>query len=79
MAIRLNQEQLDWISSEYQSGRSIQEISIDTGVSISNVKRALAETQDLSLDWYKTTHECEMIHYLQNKGIKTLNQLKEIC
>lgn len=76
MTIRLTNPELLWIKQEYKSGRTIQEIATDTGISISNVKRALAEVGVMSLDWYKTQNEISMLNYLASKGINTIDDLR---
>lgn len=78
MTIRLSNPELLWIKQEYESGRTIQEIATDTSISISNIKRALAESNVIDLDWYKTKNEINMLKYLKSKGISNLQQLKEI-
>ena len=75
MSIKLDSESLDWIQYEYQSGRTIEEISVDTGMSKQNVKRALAEQGELSLSWYKTVEENNMMNYLKSKDITNVKQL----
>lgn len=75
MSIKIDPLALDWIRNEYQSGRSIEEISVDTGMSKQNVKRALAECGELSLSWYKTVEEASILSYLKTKGITTTSQL----
>lgn len=77
MPIKLTQQEINWISNEYKNDRTIQEISIDTGISISNIKRALAEAKVITLEWYKTKEEIQMLNYLKIKGITTTKQLKE--
>lgn len=77
MTIKLDQKEINWISNEFKNDRSISEIATDTGMSISNVKRALAEANLITLDWYKTTDEIAMLKYLRLKGITNCKQLKE--
>lgn len=78
MTIRLTNPELLWIKQEYEAGRTIQEIATDTSISISNIKRALAESNVIDLDWYKTKDEINMLKYLKSKGISNLQQLEEI-
>lgn len=77
MAIKLSKPEINWFNQEYQNGRTIEEMAIDTGFSKQNVKRALAESGILYLSWYKTEEENEMLKYLRHKNITTLEQLKE--
>lgn len=76
MTIRLTNPELLWIKQEYKSGRTIQEIATDTGISISNIKRALAEAGVLTLSWYKTNEENAMLEYLKQNNVTTLQELK---
>lgn len=78
MTIQLNQQEINWIASEFKNDRSISEISVDTGMSVSNVKRALAEAGLLNLNWYKTVNEIAMLNYLKGMGIHNLEQLRSI-
>ena len=78
MSIKIDSLALDWIHNEYQSGRTIEEISIDTGMSKQNIKRALAECGELSLSWYKTVEENAILDYLKAKGITTTDQLQGV-
>ena len=75
MSIKIDPLALDWIRNEFQSGRTIEEISVDTGMSKQNVKRALAECGEVSLSWYKTVEEDNMLSYLKTKGITATSQL----
>lgn len=43
MSIRLTQTEIQWIKYAYEVGSTVQDIVLDTGMSGSNVKRALAE------------------------------------
>lgn len=76
MTIRLTNPELLWIKQEYKSGRTVQEIATDTGISISNIKRALAEAGVLTLSWYKTNEENAMLEYLKQNNVTTLQELK---
>lgn len=78
MAIKLTQPEIKWFEQEYQNGRTIEEMAIDTGFSKQNVKRALAEAGLMYLSWYKTNSENEILRYLRNKGITTLDTLRDI-
>lgn len=75
MSIKIDPLALNWIHNEFQSGRTIEEISVDTGMSKQNVKRALAECGELSLSWYKTVEENAILAYLKAKGITSTSQL----
>lgn len=75
MSIKINPLALEWIHNEFRSGRTIEEISVDTGMSRQNVKRALAEAGEIYLSWYKTHNENELLTYLKSKGITCVNQL----
>lgn len=76
MTIQLTTQEINWIASEFKNNRSIFEISVDTGMSVSNVKRALAEAGLLNLNWYKTANEITMLNYLKGMGIYNLEQLR---
>lgn len=78
MTVKLNQQELNWVANEFQNDRTVQEIAIDTGMSVSNVKRALAEKGLLSLSWYKTTDEIQMLNYLKAIGVNNLIDLRDI-
>ncbi|WP_227713258.1 hypothetical protein [Moraxella nonliquefaciens] len=78
MTIKLNQQELNWVANEFQNDRTVQEIAIDTGMSVSNVKRALAEKGLLSLSWYKTTDEIQMLNYLKAMGVNNLIDLRGV-
>lgn len=76
MSIRLTQAEIQWIKQEYEEGNTVQDIAFDTGMSISNVKRALAEANVLTLSWYKTNEENAMLEYLKQNNVTTLEELK---
>lgn len=78
MTVKLNQQELNWVANEFQNDRTVQEIAIDTGMSVNNVKRALAEKGLLSLSWYKTTDEIQMLNYLKVMGVNNLIDLRDI-
>ncbi|UZA02936.1 hypothetical protein [Moraxella bovis] len=78
MTVKLNQKEINWIANEFQNDRTVQEIAIDTGMSVNNVKRALAEKGLISLSWYKTTDEIQMLNYLKAMGINNLIDLKGV-
>lgn len=78
MTVRLNQQELNWVANEFQNDRTVQEIAIDTGMSVNNVKRALAEKGLLSLSWYKTADEIQMLNYLKAMGVNNLIDLRDI-
>ncbi|OBX49457.1 hypothetical protein [Moraxella nonliquefaciens] len=78
MTVKLNQQELNWVANEFQNDRTVQEIAIDTGMSVNNVKRALAEKGLLSLSWYKTTDEIQMLNYLKAMGVNNLIDLRDI-
>lgn len=78
MTVKLNQQELNWVANEFQNDRTVQEIAIDTGMSVNNVKRALAEKGLLSLSWYKTTDEIQMLNYLKAIGVNNLIDLRDI-
>lgn len=77
MAIRISTPEINWFASEYNNGRTIEEMSIDTGFSKQNVKRALAEAGIYYLTWYKTKEEDNMLKYLRSKNISNKEQLIE--
>ena len=76
MSIRLTQAEIQWIKQEYEAGNTVQDIAIDTGMSVSNVKRALAEAGLMYLSWYKTNTEIAMLEYLKQNNVTTLEELK---
>ena len=76
MSIRLTQAEIQWIKQEYEANSTIQDIVFDTGMSVSNVKRALAEAGVLTLHWYKTNEENAMLEYLKQNNVTTLEELK---
>lgn len=78
MTVKLNQQELNWVANEFQNDRTVQEIAIDTGMSVNNVKRALAEKGLLSLSWYKTTDEIQTLNYLKAMGVNNLIDLRDI-
>ena len=75
MSIKIDSLALNWIQKEYQSGRTIEEIAIDTGMSKQNIKRALAECGELYLSWYKTVEENNLLAYLKSYDITNVRQL----
>ena len=79
MAVRLHPQMVQDIASEFQAGRTIEEISIDSGIGKNNVKRALCEANLMSLSWYKTEEEDSILEYLETtKGITTLQGLQDV-
>lgn len=78
MAVKLHPQMIQDIASEYQAGRTIEQISIDSGIGKNNVKRALCEANLLSLSWYKTEEEDSILVYLETKGINTLQGLQDV-
>lgn len=78
MTVKLNQKEINWIANEFQNSRTVQEIAIDTGMSVNNIKRALAEKGLMSLSWYKTADEIQMLNYLKAMGVNNLIDLKGV-
>ena len=74
---QITQPAIKWFKQEYQAGRTIEEMSIDTGWSKQNVKRALAEAGVMYLSWHKTNEENRILKYLYEHNIKTLGQVQE--
>ena len=68
---------INWFTQQYQAGRTVEEMSIDTGWSKQNVKRALAEGQLMYLSWYKTHEEDSMLKFLKDIGITSARDLRE--
>ena len=68
---------INWFTQQYQAGRTVEEMSIDTGWSKQNVKRALAEGQLMYLSWYKTHEEDNMLKFLKEIGITSAIDLQE--
>lgn len=77
MAVNIELQMIQAIANEYQSGRTVEEISIDSGIGKNNVKRALCEANLMSLTWYKTEEECNILKHLESLGITTLQELKD--
>lgn len=78
MAVNIDPNMIQAIANEYQNGRTIEEISIDSGIGKNNVKRALCEANLMSLSWYKTQEEDNILLYLDSIGITTLQDLKDV-
>lgn len=78
MAVNIDPNMIQAIANEYQNGRTIEEISIDSGIGKNNVKRALCEANLMSLSWYKTQEEDDILLYLDSIGITTLQDLKYV-
>ena len=78
MAVNIDPNMIQAIANEYQNGRTIEEISIDSGIGKNNVKRALCEANLMSLSWYKTQEEDDILFYLDSIGITTLEDLKYV-
>ena len=68
-------QDIQWVKDEFQAGRTVEEISLDTGKSIKTIKRYLAEANILNLSWHKTREENNILKYLKGKGITKLTQL----
>lgn len=68
-------QDIQWVKDEFLAGRTVEEISIDTGKSVKTIKRYLAEAGVLKLSWHKTKEENDIIKYLNAKGITKLTQL----
>lgn len=68
-------QDIQWVKDEFLAGRTVEEISIDTGKSVKTVQRYLAEAGVLKLSWHKTKEENDIIKYLSAKGITKLTQL----
>ena len=78
MAVNIDPNMIQAIANEYQNGRTIEEISIDSGIGKNNVKRALCEANLMSLSWYKTKEEDDILLLLDIIGITTLEDLKYV-
>ena len=78
MAVNIDPNMIQAIANEYQNGRTIEEISIDSGIGKNNVKRALCEANLMSLSWYKTKEEDDILLFLDSIGITTLQDLKYV-
>lgn len=68
-------QDIQWVKDEFLAGRTVEEISLDTGKSVKTIKRYLAEAGSLNLSWHKTREENLLINYLKAKGITKLTQL----
>lgn len=76
MSIRLTPAEIQWIKQEYEAGKTVHDLVFGTGMSVSNVKRALAESGVLTLSWYKTNEENAILEYLKQNNVTTLQELK---
>ena len=74
---QIDKPAINWFTQQYQAGRTVEEMSIDTGWSKQNVKRALAEGQLMYLSWYKTREEDSMLKFLKEIGITSTRDLQE--
>ena len=74
---QIDKPAINWFTQQYQAGRTVEEMSIDTGWSKQNVKRALAEGQLMYLSWYKTNEEDSMLKFLKDIGITSARDLRE--
>lgn len=74
--MRLNQPQIDWIVLNYNQGRTIEELTLDTGRSEATIKRALSEAGVMDLSWHKSAEQHRMLQYLRTKNITNLTQLQ---
>lgn len=71
----VSNNEIQWVKDEYLAGRTVDEISIDTGKSVKTIKRYLAEAGVLKLSWHKTREENNILNYLRTKGITKLSHL----
>ena len=74
---QIDKPSIQCFCQEYQAGRTVEEMSIDTGWSKQNIKRALAEGQLMYLSWYKTHEEDSMLKFLKEIGITSARDLRE--
>lgn len=74
---QIDKPAINWFTQQYQAGRTVEEMSIDSGWSKQNVKRALAEGQIMYLSWYKTHEENSMLKFLKEIGITSARDLRE--
>ena len=74
---QIDKPAINWFTQQYQAGRTVEEMSIDTGWSKQNIKRALAEGQLMYLSWYKTHEEDSMLKFLKEIGITSARDLRE--
>ena len=74
---QIDKPAINWFTQQYQAGRTVEEMSIDTGWSKQNVKRALAEGKLMYLSWYKTSEEDSMLKFLKDIGITSARDLQE--
>lgn len=68
-------QDIQWVKDEFLAGRTVEEISIDTGKSVKTIKRYLAEAGVITLSWHKTKEENDIIRYLKAKKITKLYHL----
>lgn len=68
-------QDIQWVKDESLAGRTVEEISLDTGKSVKTIKRYLAEAGILNLSWHKTREENNILNYLKAHGITKLTQL----
>lgn len=74
--MRLNNEQIQWIVDNFNFGREIEELSLDTGLSQASIKRALSEAGVIDLSWHKSQAQHELLTYLRTKGITSVKHLQ---
>lgn len=75
MTMRITTQDITWIANQYRQGRSIDELVIDTGLSVKSIKRALAEAGEIYLSWHKTEQENVLLSYLRSKDIYNITDL----
>lgn len=74
--MRLNAPQIEWIVQNYNQGRTIEELTLDTGRSEATIKRALSEAGVMDLSWHKSAEQHRMLQYLRTKSVVNLTQLQ---
>ena len=73
--MKLDKKAIEWITQEHAAGRTLDEISLDTGLSKPSVKRALSEAGVLELSWHKSDSEHKLLQLLSKNGIKTVSDI----
>lgn len=70
--MKLNQNEKQYITDCFNNGETPDEISIKVGISVNAVKRALADTNTITLSWYKTKQQHALLEHLVRYGIRSV-------
>lgn len=74
--MKLNQNEKQFITDCYNNGESPDEIAINVGISVNAVKRALADTNTITLSWYKTKQQHALLEHLKRYGILSVSDFE---